>query len=157
MQNQLEKEIQFKVIDQLHNAVIQISGVCFELKKFCISIIFIAVTLIVTFTSKNLDNFIFLAIYTIIFSFWLVDSIAYYYQVKLRSAIDLKLKKIREACSAESVENGEDTIEDSRVNKSKLRILIDSFINYSMFVYLILFILNSIIFGLFLAKSITSY
>jgi len=39
-----EEEIDWKLLDQLHAAVGQISSFCFEVKKFCVTTLFAAIT-----------------------------------------------------------------------------------------------------------------
>ncbi|MEG0483149.1 MAG: hypothetical protein RR569_08585, partial [Acinetobacter sp.] len=95
MNTNTEKEIQIKLVDQLHNAVAQISNFCFEIKKFFITTLFVVLTFILTFTNKSLDIAIFITTYIISFCFWFLDATAYFYQVKLRAKIDNKLNKIR--------------------------------------------------------------
>ena len=56
----LEDELDWKLLDQLHGAVSQISGFCFEIKKFCVTTTFIILTLLVKFTSDNLDQSLFI-------------------------------------------------------------------------------------------------
>ena len=79
----LADELDWKLLDQLHNAVSQVSGFCFEIKKFCVITTFVVLTLLVKFTSDKLDHSLFVAGVLIPLCFWFLDSTGYYYQVKL--------------------------------------------------------------------------
>ncbi|CAA9366999.1 MAG: hypothetical protein AVDCRST_MAG68-4953 [uncultured Gemmatimonadetes bacterium] len=72
-------------IDQLHKAVLQLSGNCFEIKRLCVTVLIAAGTLIATFTNKRLDASLFVAGGVIVSFFWLLDVQSYYYQEKLRA------------------------------------------------------------------------
>jgi hypothetical protein len=102
MASEQEAERQFKddiaklSIDQLHKAVLQFSGNCFELKKLCVTVLVSAGTLIATFTQRQLDTSIFVAGATIILFFWILDAQSYYYQEKLRA----EMKNLAEEIAA---------------------------------------------------------
>lgn len=102
MDNEKEGERQFKdeiaklSIDQLHKAVLQFSGNCFELKKLCVTVLVSAGTLIATFTQRQLDTSIFVAAATIVLFFWILDAQSYYYQEKLRA----EMKNLAEEIAA---------------------------------------------------------
>jgi hypothetical protein len=91
-------ELDKEQIDQLHAAVVEISGNCFELKKLCATVLVGAGTLIATFTDKRLDSSIFIGGLLILTIFWLADSQSYYYQRKLRLRMaDLQERRVRRA------------------------------------------------------------
>lgn len=148
----IEKEIQ--IIDQLHNAVSQLSSFCFEIKKFFITTLFIVLTFATIFTQKKLDPSLFLITYIITLCFWFLDSTAYYYQVKLRIKMDERFNKVREFEVEKINENEQDTIENSRATHPLCKRLISSIINHSMWIYGILVILNTIALSLFKAGLI---
>lgn len=145
-------ELNLKQIDQLHNATLQFSNFCFEIKKTCIATIFIVLTFVVTFTNKELDLSVFIISYITVLCFWLLDSTAYFYQVKLRIAMNSKFNKVRELSGQESENDG--AIEDSRSNESFSKKLVSSAFNFSMIVYYILLALNTIGLLLFLCNVI---
>ncbi len=105
-----------------------------------------------TFTNKSLDLSLFIITYIITLCFWFLDATSYYYQVKLRANIDIRLDKIR-SLKVEQVE--QDTIEDRRVNKGLLAKLKDAIFNHSMWIYYILIVLNSIAFYMLRLKIIS--
>ncbi|WP_407324303.1 hypothetical protein [Acinetobacter pittii] len=141
MSNTTKKDINLKQIDQLHNVVLQFSGFCFEIKKTCIATIFIVLTLVVTFTDKKLDLSVFTISLITIISFWLLDSTAYFYQVKLRAVMNIKFDKVLEI-AGENSKDQEGAIEDSRADENTLQKLLSSLFNGSMIVYYILLFLN---------------
>lgn len=83
----LQDELDWKLLDQLHGAVAQISSFCFEIKKFCVTTLFIVLTLMAKFTSDKLDHSLFVAGLMIPLCFWFLDATGYFYQVKLRGTM----------------------------------------------------------------------
>ncbi|WP_045429926.1 hypothetical protein [Acinetobacter calcoaceticus] len=153
MDSSTKKDINLKQIDQLHNVVLQFSGFCFEIKKTCIATIFIVLTLVVTFTDKKLDLSIFIISLITIISFWLLDSTAYFYQVKLRTIMNIKFDKVLEI-AGENSDDQEGAIEDSRADKNTFEKLLSSLFNSSMIVYYILLVLNFLGLIMFFSKVI---
>jgi len=145
-------ELNLKQIDQLHNATLQFSNFCFEIKKTCITTIFIVLTFVVTFTNKKLDVSIFIISYIIVTCFWFLDSTAYFYQVKLRTNMKEKFNTVL-TLSEQAPEN-DAVIEDSRSNESIPKKLFSSLVNASMILYYLLLALNTIALILFLYKKI---
>lgn len=113
-------------IDQLHNAVLQMSKSCFEYKKICIGLLGAAIALIVKFSpeSNHITNTIFIVPLIIVVSFWLADSTAYYYQVATR----YRMNKIREDIALRN------NIEEYNIKELKLSIFTSLF-NGSMILY----------------------
>jgi len=145
-QKNLADEIDFKVVDQLHTAVSQISGFCFEIKKFCIATLFIVLTFIAKFTQDSLDSSIFISSYCMIFSFWFLDSVAYYYQVKLRGKMlsTIDSIKIRNSESDINNESKDFIIDKKRIDIKTIKKVFFAGINHSMWLYLILLIFTVI-------------
>lgn len=152
MEKPIKIELNLKQIDQLHNATLQFSNFCFEIKKTCIATIFIVLTFVVTFTNKQLDLSIFIISYITVICFWLLDSTAYFYQVKLRTMMNGKFSTVL-TLSGQAPEN-DAAIEDSRGNESLLKKLFSSSCNASMILYYILLALNTIGLILFLCNAI---
>jgi hypothetical protein len=84
----LQDELDWKLVDQLYGVTAQISGFCFEIKKFCVTTEFVVLTFIVKFTKDQLDDSVFVAGFLMAVCFWFLDATAYYYQVKLRGTMD---------------------------------------------------------------------
>ena len=78
--------LQKNQIDQLHNATLNISKQCFEIKKLCLTIELTALTFTLNFTSNTYDCCLFIAFLGLIIPliFWILDSLTYYYQDVLR-------------------------------------------------------------------------
>ncbi|MFI9504612.1 hypothetical protein [Nocardia sp. NPDC052566] len=75
-------------IEQLHRATLSASDSCFELKKLCATVLVPTGTLIVLLNDKKLDASVFVAGLLVIAAFWLADAVGYYYQRKLRVAMN---------------------------------------------------------------------
>ena len=91
----LEDELDWKLLDQLHHVVSQISGFCFETKKFCVTTEFVVLAFVVKFTSNKLDRSVFVVALIIPVCFWFLDAVAYYYQAKLRGTMDAIRDRLR--------------------------------------------------------------
>ncbi|MDH5387156.1 MAG: hypothetical protein OEY06_01760 [Gammaproteobacteria bacterium] len=152
----LADELDWTLLDQLHSAVTQISGFCFEIKKFCVTTTFVVLALLIKFTSDKLDSSLFVAGALIPLCFWFLDSVAYYYQVKLRGTMEVIRYNIKErgSVNAES-SNLERTISNSRVNKSLLLKIKDAFINNSMWLYLFMVVIDIIAWNLYKSGAIS--
>ncbi len=72
-------------IDQLHAATLKASDSCFEMKKLCATALVAVGSLIAVFSDKRVSDAVFIAGLAVIASFWLADSVGYYYQRKLRA------------------------------------------------------------------------
>ncbi len=144
-QKSLIDEIDFKVVDQIHGAVLQISSFCFEIKKLCVATLFIALTFIIKFTGDNLDSVIFKSSYCMILSFWFLDSVAYYYQVKLRGKMQSKFEEILDRDNGKKLtnHNGESIINKKRIEGSLGSRIFKAGINHSMWLYLLLMIISA--------------
>ncbi|HCB1600675.1 TPA: hypothetical protein MYP48_003776 [Citrobacter freundii] len=150
-QKSLSDEIDFKIVDQLHSAASQISGFCYEIKKLCVATLFIALTFIVKFTNNRLDSSIFISSYCMIFSFWFLDAVSYYYQVKLRgkilttiNSIKERNKEIKEIKEIKETDDGDMIIERSRVENKLSKKIFQAGINHSMWLYLLLTVFSVI-------------
>ena len=141
----LEDEIDWKIIDQLHNATLNFSSKSLEIKKMFLVFVGILVPALIKLSGEILDWSIFVALYLSIFSFWILDSYTYFYQEKLRGMMNERFKSISIRNQEEKIiqENKEKgfTIQEERVEKiSKVK----SLFNASHLIYLIMSILNSI-------------
>ncbi|MGW4370044.1 hypothetical protein ACWEKT_30805 [Nocardia takedensis] len=79
--------IDLEQLEQLHKATLSASDSCFELKKICASVLVPTGSLIVIANDKKLTPIVFIAGLAIVVAFWLADSVGYFYQRKLRSAM----------------------------------------------------------------------
>lgn len=153
----LEDELDWKLLDQLHNIVSQISSFCFEIKKFCVTTEFVVLTLIVRFTGDKLDHSLFVTGAIIALSFWFLDAVAYYYQVKLRGTMDAIQSRLRSRQSKKIV--GIDTwnvIAPNRVNVSWANRAFNAGFNHSMWLYGFLVLIDFALWLLFLRGGIAT-
>lgn len=142
----LDDELDWKLIDQLHAVVLQISGFCFETKKLCVSVEFIAIALIGTFTKKSIDHSLFVTGLLVPLFFLIVDAIGYYYQIKIRTSMEnirIQIKKRNK--SKNIIGNFPNFIEKERSEKSKTSKIITSIFNSSMWLYAIMIGLDIIL------------
>lgn len=84
----IEDKIAWKKIDQLHNATVNFSKNSLEIKKLLFVVIGISTPLIINLSDNKLDTSLFVSLYIILIPFWIFDSYTYYYQKKLRAAMD---------------------------------------------------------------------
>ena len=152
----LEDELDWKFLDQLHCAVSQISSFCFEIKKYCVTTTFVVLTLLVKFTTGKLDHSIFVAGIIIPLCFWFLDSIGYYYQVKLRGTMEtIRIKIYKRGNSNIVSSTGEKIISDERINKPLYLRVKDSVVNHSMWLYVFMIVIDFILWKLFCIGGIS--
>jgi hypothetical protein len=87
-------------IDQLHAATLKASDSCFEMKKMCATLVVAAGTLVSVFTDKTLSRGVFVAGLAVVLTFWLADSVGYFYQRRLRSIMDGLIAARAKRCAA---------------------------------------------------------
>lgn len=138
-------------MDQLHGAVAQISSFCFEIKKFCVTTLFVVMTLLVKFTSDKLDHSIFVAGLIIPVCFWFLDATGYFYQVKLRGTMESMRERLvsRDGNSLLSV-TGTPVIAPSRLLASAPKRIFKAGFNHSMWLYLLLMLIDGILWTMFI-------
>lgn len=151
----LQDELDWKLLDQLYGAVTQISSFCFEIKKFCVTTLFVVLSLMVKFTSDKLDNSIFVAGLLIPICFWFLDATGYFYQVKLRGMMESICQRLalRNEISLVTA-NGVAVIAPSRVEASTRKRVYDSGFNHSMWLYALLLLIDSVVWSIFFIGGI---
>ena len=87
-------EIDWKIVDQLHDATLKISNDCFEYKKLCVAVVAGVIALMVKFGSAENLPFVFAVCGLVCIGFWFSDATAYFYQRSLRRAMTIKLNNI---------------------------------------------------------------
>lgn len=151
----LDDELDWKLLDQLHGAVSQISSFCFETKKFCVTTEFVILAFLAKFTNEKIDFSLFVAGLVIPLCFWLLDAIAYYYQVKIRGAMNLIREQIKNRNKQQIVDRGgEPVIAPNRINRSLAHRVFDSAMNHSMWLYAVLIAADVIVWRLFVNGAI---
>jgi hypothetical protein len=146
----LQDELDWKLLDQLSGVVSQISSFCFETKKFCVTTLFVVMTLMVKFTNDKLDNSIFVAGLIIPLCFWFLDSTGYFYQVKIRGTMEqirsrLASRDMRPLVAAD----GTGIIAKDRIDIPNYRKVLEAAINHSMWLYVVLVVANLAVWALF--------
>lgn len=149
----LREELEWKLIDQLHSAVSQLSGFCFEIKKFCVTTLFVVLAFLTKFTNDKLDTALFVTVTIVILGFWFLDATSYFYQVKLRGRMqttqaELLEKNIRQVIPTT---NGfPEYISAKRVESSQLKRVRAAGFNHSMWIYAILMAINIFCWALYI-------
>lgn len=151
----LQDELDWKLLDQLYGVVAQISSFCFEIKKFCVTTLFVVMTLMIKFTSDKLDHSIFVAGLLIPICFWFLDATGYFYQVKLRGTME----SIRQRLASRDIKplvaaNGAVVIAPSRASASVRDRVVAAGINHSMWLYVLLVVIDLTVWLLFVVGGI---
>lgn len=142
----IDDELDWSLLNQLHAVVLQVGTFCFRTKQVCLTVLVGVVGLITALTSDKLDTSIFVAGLLIPICFWFLDSIAYFYQVKLRGVMDGVRDRIHKRHS-ENVLRGPnaEVISDERTKRSSVERVRDAFFNHSMWLYYILIALDCVL------------
>jgi hypothetical protein len=151
----VDDDIDWKLLDQLHAVVLQISTFCFNTKQICLTVVAAVAGLIATFTENKLDTSVFVAGAVIPICFWFLDSVAYFYQVKLRGVMQDISNRIQGRHSKGVIRGANsEVIASDRIKLSKPRQLFFAFFNHSMWLYPILLITDIILWLAFSAGTI---
>jgi hypothetical protein len=147
-----EDEVDWVIIDQLHSATSRFSTASIELKKMFIILIGISIPAIIKLTDSKLDESLFVTIYVLTFTFWYLDGFTYFYQENLRAKMDERFEKLKRKNTInetedENSETDEYTLPDDRKKSDRWS---RAFLNSSVRIYQIFFILNTIAFVLFI-------
>ncbi|CDM88754.1 hypothetical protein [Xenorhabdus bovienii] len=86
-----EDELDWVIVNQLHEATLQMSKSCFEFKKICIGLIGATLAILAKLTDGKLDHSYFYITLILCSGFWIADFSAYYFQRKTRMAMNRKL------------------------------------------------------------------
>ncbi|RJT50761.1 hypothetical protein [Rahnella variigena] len=97
-----EDELDWVIINQLHEATLQMSKSCFEFKKICVGLIGATLAVLAKLTDGKLDHSYFYITFILCFGFWIADFSAYYFQRKTRIAMN---KKLLALATRNSIEN----------------------------------------------------
>ena len=142
----VEDELDWSLLNQLHAAVLQMGTFCFRTKQVCLTVLVGVVGLITALTSEKLDTSIFVAGILIPACFWFLDSIAYYYQVKIRGIMDGVRDRIQNRSSNDQLRGpNSEVIESSRTNRSPFEKVQDAFFNHSMWLYYLVIVVDLIL------------
>lgn len=136
-----EDVLTIKKIDQLHNATSMFSKQSFEIKKVFLTIEVAALTLISNFVETELYLALFVTALIIALIFYLLDSVTYYYQNKLRGIMVDEENQFRTRNLIQPI-----------LNPHSHKALCSSFINWSHWIYLAVALLDVILFFIFKEK-----
>ncbi len=147
----VEDELDWSLLNQLHSVVLQMGTFCFRTKQVCLTVLVGVIGLITALTSDKLDTSIFVAGLLIPACFWLLDSITYFYQVKLRGVMDGVRDRIQSRNSNNQLLNqNSEIIENYRISSSSAKRVQNAFFNHSMWFYYLLILVNCILWVAFL-------
>lgn len=86
-----EDELDWVIVNQLHEATLQMSKSCFEFKKICVGLIGVTLAILAKLTDGKLDHSYFYITFILCIGFWIADSSAYYFQRKTRIAMNNRM------------------------------------------------------------------
>lgn len=109
----IDSEIDWKIIDQFHNAVLNFSKNSMQAKKIMFTLLGIFVAAMLQASSWNIVIRWFPIIIGIVILFWAFDAQTYYYQEKLRTAMDMRFEALKKRYPA-SDRKDEFTLPDNR-------------------------------------------
>ncbi|MGK0180042.1 MAG: hypothetical protein ACI8PD_001844, partial [Nitrospinales bacterium] len=72
-----EYELDWNLLNQLHNVVLQISTFCFRTKQVCLTVDIAVMGVLIKFTGNTLNDSIFVSGLLIPLGFWFLDSIGF--------------------------------------------------------------------------------
>lgn len=90
-----EDEVDWKIIDQLHNVTNKFSSSSLEFKKIYFVILGISIPIIFKLCGEKFDISLLFSPLIVSIFFWFLDSFTYYYQEKLREKMDTHFEKLR--------------------------------------------------------------
>ncbi len=133
---EIDSEIDWKIIDQLHNAVLNFSRNSMQAKKIMFTLLGIFVTAMLHFqTTFDLGRWL-PVVMVIVLLFWAFDAQTYYYQEKLRAAMDKRFESLmRRHLGKEYIYIDEFTLPNKRQKSGRFRKYLRSFTNGSVLFY----------------------
>lgn len=137
--NQIKDLIDWKMIDQLHNATLNFSRNSQSYKKIYTSVLTASGSLSIIMKVSPLSLVIMVLIMLITILFWIMDASTYYYQENLREKIDIHINEIRKRHNINDIENN-DALPNYRKNNQKNKRFRRSLFNISNGIYIMVFI-----------------
>ena len=113
----IDSEIDWKIIDQLHNAVLNFSRNSMQAKKIMFTLLGIFMAAMVQAPDLCVLVKWFPVIIAIVVLFWAFDAYTYYYQEKLRAAMDVRFESLRRRYPGDSED--EYTLSEKRQKKGR--------------------------------------
>lgn len=112
-QRDIDSEIDWKIIDQLHNAVLNFSRNSMQAKKIMFAILGVFVAAMLQVKAPQTCIKWFPLVIAIVVLFWAFDAYTYYYQEKLREAMDVRFRALKRRYPSTEMED-ELTLPDNR-------------------------------------------
>lgn len=109
----IDSEIDWKIIDQLHNAVLNFSRNSMQAKKIMFTLLGIFVAAMIQAPTIYSVEKWFPVVIGIVALFWAFDSYTYFYQEKLRAAMDVRFEAIKQRYT-DTENNDEFTLPETR-------------------------------------------
>ena len=135
-QRDIDSEIDWKIIDQLHNAVLNFSRSSMQAKKIMFTLLGIFVAAMIQTPSLSLVVRWFPVVIGIVLLFWTFDSFTYFYQEKLRADMDARFDAIRKRYTGNSKD--EFTLPNKRQKKGRFW---RSVLNWSVIFYPVIIVI----------------
>lgn len=149
----LEDELDWSLLEQLHRVTLQTSAFCFRTKQICVTVDVAIAGLLARYLENNLGHSVFVAGLLIPAIFWALDSVGYYYQVKVRLVMDEIRAQIRERNRQDLILTDNvsrvEVIEGNRGAGGTGTRFRNAMFNHSMWLYLILALIDLILWGVF--------
>jgi len=98
-------ELEWNEVDQLHEAILNLSDSCYKYKEICVALLGAAMTTLIALTQNKINDYYFIILISITLGFWFTDATAYYYQRKLREKIHIILAKIAKRNEVDDYQN----------------------------------------------------
>lgn len=95
----IDYEIDWKIIDQLHNAVLNFSRSSMQAKRIMFALLGVFVAALLQLSSLKDAVKWFPFIIAIVVLFWVFDSFTYYYQEELREKMDKRFESLKQRYS----------------------------------------------------------
>lgn len=145
----IDSEIDWKIIDQLHNAVLNFSRNSMQAKKIMFTLLGIFIAALLQLDEIR-DALRWLPVMiVIVFLFWAFDAYTYYYQEKLRALMDVRFHSLKRRYPSTNPED-EFTLPDSRTSCGRFW---RSIFNGSVLFYPLIIILI-VVFGVLIWKGV---
>lgn len=109
----IDSEIDWKIIDQLHNAVLCFSRNSMQAKKIMFAILGVFVAAMLQVKDPQTCVIFFSFVIAIVVLFWAFDAYTYYYQEKLRENMDVRFRALKRRYSSTNIDD-EFTLPDKR-------------------------------------------
>jgi hypothetical protein len=110
-----------------------------------VTTLFVVITVLAKFTQDKLDHSIFVTAVIITILFWFLDSVSFYYQVKLRGMMNGIRESIHKRAKTQIISNTiSQAIQPDRIANKQYKLVFDAVFNHSMWLYGILSALTAI-------------